>query len=138
MTTESGGELAGLAPELARRIASILGAVESEADRLIEEARAQAEEQIEIAKRQADGLVAERQRRIAELSDGIVESAESVLQGLDETAPIRDSFDRLIEALGQAADRLTAEIESGSEAPAGESDAPPATGRGAKRARWRR
>ncbi len=112
MESESGGEMAGMAPDLARRMSSMLGAVEQEADRLMEEARAQAEQQVELARRQADGLVAERQRRISELSDELIERTESLLERLDETAPIRDSFNRLLRALSHAADRLAFEIES--------------------------
>jgi vacuolar-type H+-ATPase subunit H len=120
METESGGELARMAPDLARRMSSMLGAVEREADRLLDEARAQAEQQVELARRQAAGLVAERQRRISELSDEVIERTESLLERLDETAPIRDSFNRLLEALGHAADRLALEIESSGGAPATE------------------
>ena len=112
MESESGGEMAGMAPDLARRMSSMLDAVEREADRLMEEARVQAEQQVELARRQADGLVAERQRRISELSDELIERTESLLERLDETAPIRDSFNHLLQSLSHAADRLAFEIES--------------------------
>jgi hypothetical protein len=98
--------------DLTRRISSILDAVEREADRMLEDARAEAEQQIELARRQADGLVAAQQRRISELSGALVERVESILARLDETAPIRESFDRLVTELGHAADRLALEIEA--------------------------
>jgi vacuolar-type H+-ATPase subunit H len=98
--------------DLTRRISSILDAVEREADRMLEDARAEAEQQIELARRQADGLVAAQQRRISELSGALVERVESILARLDETTPIRESFDRLVEALGHAADQLALEIEA--------------------------
>jgi vacuolar-type H+-ATPase subunit H len=112
MESQSRGDIAGMAPDLAHRMTSMLSAVEREADRLLEEARVQAEQQVELARRQADGLVAERQRRISELSDELIERTQSLLDRLDETAPIRESFDRLLQALGHAADRLAFEISS--------------------------
>jgi hypothetical protein len=98
--------------DLTRRISSVLDAVEREADRMLEDARTQGEQQIALARRQADGLVAAQQRRILELSGALVERVESILARLDETAPIRESFDRLVEALGHAADQLALEIEA--------------------------
>src|SRR5436309_3175247 len=106
-----------MASELAPRIAAILGAVEREADRILEEVREQAEHEIEVARHQADGLVAERQRRISELSDALVERAERILERLAEAEAIRDSFERLAQALAQSADRLALDIEAGSPPP---------------------
>src|SRR6266516_5181255 len=83
------GAASAMASELAPRIAAILGAVEREADRILEEVREQAEHEIEVARRQADGLVAERQRRIAELSDALVERAGVILERVTEAEAIR-------------------------------------------------
>ena len=110
----TGAPPAAMAAELAPRIAAILGAVEREADRIVEEVREQAEHELEVARRQADGLVAERQRRISELSDALVERAEMVLERLADAQGIRNSFERLVGALAQAADHLTLETEPGS------------------------
>ena len=105
----AGGDFAALAPDLTRRIGSILEAVQREADKMLAEARGEAQQQIELGKRQADGPLAGRQRRIAELSDTLIAHAESVVAQLEEMELVRESFRRLLRALGEAADRVTAE-----------------------------
>lgn len=96
----------GIAPEISRRVASILDAVEREADRLREEARAEAARYAAEAKAYADGLVAERQRRIAEVSAELLNKSEAVVARLDDAAPVRQGFENLVRALGDAAERL--------------------------------
>jgi hypothetical protein len=100
-----------MAPEVSRRVSSILDAVEQEAARLREDARKQAEAYLSDARRRADELVAERHGRIAELSDELVAKSEAILDGLEEAAPVRQSFENLVRALGDAADRLSEEAE---------------------------
>lgn len=100
------------APEISRRVGSILDAVEREAARLREEARVEADGYLENARRHADGLVAERQRRIGELSDELVAKSEAVIARLDDAAPVRQGFENLVRALGDAAERLAHEAES--------------------------
>ena len=119
------GSIAGMEPDLTGHISSILGAVEREAGRLLEDARVEAQKQVDLARRQADGLVAERQRRLSELSDGLVKRVESLLARLDETAPIQESFEQLLRALGQAADQLALEIEAPHAPQAPEATDPP-------------
>lgn len=99
----------GMAPEISRRVASILDAVEREAARLRAEAREEAMRYLEEARRRADGLVAERQRRIAALSEELVAKSEAVVARLDDAAPIRQGFENLVRALGDAAERLSHE-----------------------------
>lgn len=101
----------GFAPEISRRVGSILDAVEREAARLREEAREDAARYLEHAKRRADGLVAERQRRISELSDELMSKSEAVVARLDDAAPVRQGFENLVRALGDAAERLSRETE---------------------------
>lgn len=98
--------------DLARRVGTILGEVEAEAARIRFETRAEADRLLAEARREADALVAERRRRIAELSDEIVARSEAVAARLEDAAPIRRSFDNLVGALGDAAERLAGEIES--------------------------
>ena len=105
----AGGDFAALAPDLTRRIGSILDAVQREADKMLAEARREAQQQIELGRRQADGPLAGHQRRIAELSDTLIAHAESVVAQLEETELVRESFRRLLRALAEAADRVTAE-----------------------------
>lgn len=88
---------------------SILNAVEEEAARIRAEARAEAEAEIERARLQADRLLQDRRQRIAELSDELIEKTDAILGRLDDAEPIYTRFDRLIRALGEAADKLAAE-----------------------------
>ena len=100
----------GRAPaEISRRVGSILDAVEREAQRLRAEAREEADRYLEDAQRRADDLVAERQRRIAALSDELIAKAEAVVGRLDDAAPVREGFENLVRALGDAAERLARE-----------------------------
>lgn len=101
----------GIAPEISRRVASILDAVEREAERLREEARAEAARYTAEAKYYADSLVAERQRRIAELSAELMSKSEAVVARLDDAAPVRQGFENLVRALGDAAERLSHETD---------------------------
>lgn len=99
------------APEISRRVGSILDAVEREAARLREEARVEAGAYLDNARRRADGLVAERQRRIGEISDELIAKSEAVIARLDDAAPVRMGFENLVRALGDAAERLAREAE---------------------------
>ena len=47
----AGGDFAALAPDLTRRIGSILDAVQREADKMLAEARREAQQQIELGRR---------------------------------------------------------------------------------------
>jgi hypothetical protein len=100
-----------IAPEVSRRVSSILDAVEHEAERMREEAREESSRYLDYSRRRADALVAERQRRIGELSDEIMEKAEAVVARLDDAAPVREGFENLVRALGDAAERLAREAE---------------------------
>lgn len=102
-----------LAPEVSRRVGSILDAVELEAERLREQAREEARRYLDHSRRRADGLVAERQQRIAALSDELMRKAEAVVARLDDAAPVRRGFEHLVRALGDAAERLSAEADEG-------------------------
>lgn len=119
-----------LASEISRRVGAILDAVESEAVRLREEARADAARHLDDARRQADALVAERRQRIAELSDELVAKSEAVVSRLDDAEPVRDGFENLVRALGDAAERLADEMDPEAPAPAvpPAAPAPPAPG----------
>lgn len=98
-----------LAPEISRRVTAILDAVEREAEQLRADAHEEARRYLEHACRQADGLVDDRRRRIAELSDEIVAKAEAVVGKLDDAAPVREGFESLVRGLGDAAERLSSE-----------------------------
>jgi vacuolar-type H+-ATPase subunit H len=116
---------AGLAPEIARRVSSIFDAVEHEAEGLRAEAREEARRYYADAQRRADDLVRRRQQRIGELSDELIAKAEAVVSRLDSAAPVREGFESLVRALGDAAERLSGEISEGG-APPTEIGVPPA------------
>ncbi len=110
-TAGQGSSAAAMAPEISRRISSILDAVEREASRLREEAQNEANRYLDAARRQADDLVAERRRRISELSDELLVKSEAVVSRLDDAAPVRQGFENLVRALGDAAERLSVESQ---------------------------
>jgi hypothetical protein len=112
----SAGLGAGMASEVSRRVGSILDAVEREAARLRDDARADAARYSENARRRADYLVEERRRRISELSDELVAKSEAVVARLDDAAPVREGFENLVRALGDAAERLSRESEETADA----------------------
>ncbi len=106
------GDEPALASEISRRVGAILDAVEREAARLREEAQADAARYVEEARRRADALVVERQRRIAELSDDLMAKSEAVVARLEDAAPVREGFEHLVRALGDAAERLSEEADA--------------------------
>lgn len=99
------------AAEVSRRVGSILDAVEEEAARLREEARVEAASYLDDARRRGDQLVAQRQRRIGELSDELIAKTEAVIARLDDAAPVQHGFENLVRALAAAAERLAREAE---------------------------
>ena len=100
-----------LASEVSRRVRSILDNVEREAAELRAEAREEARRYLEHAQLAVDEMIAERQRRIGEVSDAILQRSHTVLHRLDEAAPVRQGFDNLVSALGDAAEKLADEID---------------------------
>lgn len=110
------GEAAGLPGEasaISRRVGDILDAAELEAQRLRDDARAEAAAHLDQARRLADDLVAERRRRIADVSDELLRKSEAVAARLDDAAPVRQGFENLVRALGSAAERLARDARSG-------------------------
>ena len=130
-TPSPGGEpasSAGGAAEISRRVGAILDAVEREAQRLRDDARAEATAYLENAQRLADDLVEERRRRIAAVSDELLAKSEAVVARLDDAAPVRHGFESLVRALGDAAERLAHDTGGAASTaePSGPGDAPPA------------
>lgn len=101
----------GLAPEVSRRVAVILDAVEQEAEQLRLESQAEARQYLHASRDRADQLVEVRQQRIGQLTDELIEKAEAVISRLEGAAPVRAGFDNLVRALGNAAERLSQEAE---------------------------
>jgi hypothetical protein len=109
-----------LAPEVAERVRAVLsaaeaaaGAVRHEADRAAHTRRRMAEEEaqryLDEAKAEADAYLQERLRRISELSDGILERAESIVARLDRAEEVRRQLQGLVVSLGETAEQLAAD-----------------------------
>ena len=109
-----------LAPEVAERVRAVLSAAEAaasavrhEADRSAHTRRRMAEEEaqryLEEAKREADSYLQERLKRIAELSDAILERAESIVARLDRAEEVRRQLQGLVVSLGETAEQLAAD-----------------------------
>jgi uncharacterized coiled-coil protein SlyX len=117
-----------LASEVGDRVRSIISAAEAAANAVRHEAeqegavrRRVAEEEarriIEDAKADADAHLAERIRRISELSDTVVERAETIVSRLDRAEEVRQQLQTLADALGESAERLAGEVRVGSPPP---------------------
>ena len=109
-----------IAPEVAERVRAVLsaaeaaaGAVRHEADRAAHTRRRMAEEEaqryLDEAKREADAYLQERLKRISELSDGILERAESIVARLDRAEEVRRQLQGLVISLGETAEQLAAD-----------------------------
>jgi hypothetical protein len=123
----AGGDFAALAPELTQRIDAILDGVQREADKMLEQARSATRQKADAGTSEAEGPLAGRQRRLAELSETLIERTESIVAKLEETELVRESFGRLLRALSEAADEVAAEVaaEASPPAPAQPAPAPP-------------
>lgn len=107
--------------ELGERVRAIVAAAEGMAGAMREdaeqyahskrqEADEEAERRLREARERADRLVQERLVRMAELSDGIVAQAETVLSRLGQTDEVRRQLDEMVRSLGSAAQQLSAEL----------------------------
>jgi len=134
-STPAGGH--ELASEVGERVRAVISAAEAAANALRHEAdqtaavrRRVAEEEarriIEDAKADADAYLAERIRRIEELSDTVVERAEGIVARLDRAEDVRRQLQTLADALGESAERLATEVRVGTPAPTVRSPSAPA------------
>jgi hypothetical protein len=94
---------------------AILHDAESDAQILRREAEAEALQYLDEAKRRADALVSDRFERLSDLSDAIVDRAETVVDRLDGADALRRQLDMLVEALGETAERIAREATGGPE-----------------------
>jgi hypothetical protein len=105
---------------------TMVAAVEREAAEMRREAEAgirarweavelDATRHLEEARRVAERLVAERQRRIAALSEGITARAQALTAGLEDAERVRSQFESFVRALSRAADQVAAEGRASTE-----------------------
>ena len=124
-----------LASEVSERIRTIISSAEAaanavrhEADQKAQVKRRAAEEEarliVDDARREAEAYLAQRVRRISELSDAIVERAESILTRLDRATEVRRQLQGLADSLGDTAERMARELAEGELPTAGERAAP--------------
>ncbi|HYH58826.1 MAG TPA: hypothetical protein VD790_06355 [Thermoleophilaceae bacterium] len=103
------------AGDASQRVHSIVSAAESEAAGLLRDAereaelirrdaQAEADRIIEDARRKADDLVAERAQLLADVSDGIVERSELLLDRIDAAGHVKRQFDELLKGIGETAE----------------------------------
>ena len=122
-------------------VATMLGAVEQEAVEMRREAEAgirarwqeveaDAERHVAEGRRIAEGMVAERQERIAALSDGITNRALTLTAGMDDADRVRAQFDSFVRILSQTADQIAGGRRIRSGQPRGRPRRPGSTERG--------
>jgi hypothetical protein len=98
-------------------VATMLDAVEQEAVEMRREAEAgirarwrevesDADRHVAEAHRIAESMVAERQERIAALSDGITGRAQALTAGMDDADRVRAQFDAFVRTLSKTADQI--------------------------------
>lgn len=116
-----------LASEVSERIRAIISSAEAAANAVRHEAeqRAQVKRRLadddarriaDDARRDAEAFLAERIRRISELSDAVVERGEGIVMRLDRAEEVRRQLQELADALGESAEELAREL--GADAPA--------------------
>lgn len=76
-----------------------------------ERIRREAEEYAAAARRRADAFAEARIRRIRELSDRLIATAETVDRRFGEAVAIKEQLDELVAALGVAAQRAARELD---------------------------
>jgi hypothetical protein len=117
-----------IAAEVGERVTAVLSAAEAAANAIRHEAEQQAQirrraaeaEAVRYAeekRREADDLLAQRVRRISEVSDELIRRAESIVAQFDEAGTLKRQLEALVTALGDASEQLAKEM-SESERPA--------------------
>jgi hypothetical protein len=101
-----------ITPEISRRISAILDAAEREVSEIRKQAREEALRYMDYARRRADGLIAERQLKISELSGELVQRAEHLLAQVESAEPLREALDELVRKLTDTAAGLAREADS--------------------------
>jgi F0F1-type ATP synthase membrane subunit b/b' len=117
-----------ISDEISERVRSVISAAESAATAIRHEAEqevqtkrraaeAERERFLEHAKSEAEALLDQRIKRIAELSDSIIEGAESLLMRIGGAQEVKRQLETMVHALAHTAENLAAESEQGRLAP---------------------
>lgn len=100
-----------------RLVQTVLAAVEDESEKIRRDARAriearwaaaerEAQRQVEHARQISERMVAERQQRIAALSDEVTAGADELTVGMKDAAEVKAQFDQFVRTLALTADRI--------------------------------
>ena len=112
-----------VAAEVSERIRSILADAEGAADALRHQAEQEAHARVraaetealkivEEARREAERFLTDRIARVSQLSDEILERGQSVVERLDEADTVRAELAGLVRSLGETAARLANEVRA--------------------------
>ena len=96
--------------EAGRRTAEILAAAEIDANRIRHEATRRVEDYLAATRRRIDGFAAARIERITELTEGLLEAAESIQERLEQATHVQQQVHAMIEALGNVAEAVAQEV----------------------------
>jgi outer membrane biosynthesis protein TonB len=113
-----------ISDEISERVRSVLAAAESAATAIRHEAEQQVQLKmraaeaerarlLEDARSEAEALLQERIKRISELSDSLIEGAETILMRLASAEEVKRQLDTMVRALAEAAADLAAESRHG-------------------------
>ena len=117
-----------ISDEISERVRSVISAAESAATAIRHEAEqevqtkrraaeAERERYLEHAKSEAEALLDQRIKRIGELSDSLIEGAESLLMRINGAQEVKRQLEAMVHALAHTAENLAAESEQGRLAP---------------------
>lgn len=96
--------------EAGRRTAEILAAAEMDANRIRHEATRRVEEYLAATRRRIDAFAAARIERVTELTEGVLEAAESIQERLEQATHVQQQVHAMIEALGNVAEAVAQEV----------------------------
>jgi hypothetical protein len=117
-----------ISDEISERVRSVISAAESAATAIRHEAEqevqtkrraaeAERERFLEHAKSEAEALLDQRIKRIGELSDSLIEGAESLLMRINGAQEVKRQLETMVHALAHTAENLAAESDQGRLAP---------------------
>lgn len=124
-----------ISDEISERVRSVLAAAEGAATAI----RHEAEQQVQIkmrateaersrlledARSEAESLLQERIKRISELSDSLIEGAETILMRIASADEVKRQLDTMVRALAETAEQLAAESRAGAPTQAALAQAP--------------
>jgi hypothetical protein len=112
-----------ISDEISERIRSVLAAAESAATAIRHEAEQQAQIKaraaeaerarlLEDARAEAEALLQARMKQISELSDSLIENAESILMRIQGAEEVKRQLETMVHALAGSAEDLAAQSET--------------------------